>query len=431
MTMKKKKTLVVGLGKSGEAAVRFLVARGKEVFANDIRSEKECAEVQARLAASHVPCVFGHHDPGLLKQVGLVVVSPGVALSLPLFVEAKKQHIPIVGEMELALSLLTTPVIAVSGTNGKTTTTALVGHLLRTAGKRTVVAGNIGTPLTDSFEEATKSEWVVLEVSSFQLESTPSLASAVAILTNITPDHLDRHASFEEYVSLKGRLFTSLRPDGTAVYNASDPFVTKLAKTCGRTTVPFHADMNTFDLSGAQLIGRHNRENMFAALCAARVCGIDDAALLRGLRSFEALPHRLQFVREVGGVRYYNDSKGTNVGAATCAVEGFDAPVVLIAGGLAKGTSFDAFAKHVAPRVKCAVLMGEAASLLEKSFRSLTPTIRVASMKEAVTRAAANAMRGNVVLLSPACASFDMFQNYADRGEKFVEAVMQLQDSGT
>ena len=427
MDLKEKTVLVVGLGKSGIAACRYLVEQGARVIANDLRND-------VQKPAGGVECLLGSHDVGLAQQADLVVVSPGIPLHLPMLIKARERNIPIVGEMELAIVELTSgpassewpAFIAITGTNGKTTTTMLIAHLLKAIGKKVCVAGNIGTPLLSCISDARHSDWVVLEVSSFQLETTPSLHPRIAVWLNTTPDHLDWHASFADYVAAKRKIFEQLPDDGCGIYNDRDAAIIAALPKTRATLIPFHSTTPVdWDLTRVKLEGVHNRENTIASLLAVQrlVTKENHHHIQRALESFTPPPHRLQFIREVHGVRYYDDSKGTNVGATVKALESFSSPVVLIAGGRDKGGSYDPLCSIVREKVKLLVLIGEAAAAMDRALGTMTRVVRARSMEDAVMVAHATAVAGDVVMLSPACSSFDMFRDYAHRGQVFQEAV--------
>jgi UDP-N-acetylmuramoylalanine--D-glutamate ligase len=461
--LRNKKVLIIGLGRSGVAAAHYCVRAGAAVIAADAKPAAELGEALEALKGLPIRMALGGHDPALLLAVDLICVSPGVPLSLPGLLEAAQRGIPIVGELELALREINRPLIAVTGTNGKTTTTALIGHLLATAKIRACVAGNIGMPLLAAVEEARGADVIVLEISSFQIDTTPSLAAQIAVWLNATEDHLDRHGTFANYVASKARLFTRAPADGFGIYNAADAAVAEAVRPSRCQLIPFDATgrragarpapdaaegdrawyaagdlwikvggeaAHRYGLADVQLFGLHNRENMLAALAACELAGAEPAALAAGLATFRGLPHRVAFVRELRGVRYYDDSKGTNVGATIRALEGFAEPVVLIAGGLGKGADFAPLGPLLRERVKRLVLIGQAADEMEQTLGASTATARAGSMDEAVRMAAAAAAPGDVVLLSPACASFDMFKDYADRGDAFVQAVERLAAEG-
>lgn len=463
--LKDTKILVIGLGKSGLSAARHCAKAGAAVTVTDKKSSDELGEAMAELRGMKIKFELGGHDPNLTSDTELIVISPGVPIDLPWLIEARSHNVPIIGEMELAVRSISKPVIAVTGTNGKTTTTALTGHLLSAAGLSPCVAGNIGTPILDVLEEANKSDYVVLEVSSFQIDTTPSLRPHIAIWLNATADHLDRHGTFENYVASKARLFTQIREEGFGIYNASDEAVARTVVSGRCQLIPFDATgrifkigrkagketstsgrawysdnelwvqtpdggQNHYSLADVKLEGTHNRENMLAALMAAELTGADPQDLLAGLNSFKGLPHRVEYVTELNGVRYYDDSKGTNVGATIRALEGFAEPVVLIAGGLSKGADFAPLSKYVKGKVKKLILIGEAAAEMEKVLSPYASSVRAKTMDEAVKIAMRSAEPGDVVLLSPACASMDMFKDYADRGRAFVNAVKRLETKG-
>lgn len=454
MEIKGKKFLVVGLGKSGVAASRFLVSKGAHVLASDKKKFEDLSDDAKSLVNLDVAIETGSHNPEFADDVKAVVVSPGVPPNNVIIQTARARGIEIVSEIELAVNGMETPVIAVTGTNGKTTTTTLIGHLLKSSGLKICVAGNIGTPLLSVIDETRAADFVVLEVSSFQIETGSSLSPYVAVVLNVTPDHLDWHSSYEEYLECKARLVKQVRKDGYGVYNAADPDVARTVMSSDAALIPFdatgrifssrnekksawfeggdlcvrttQANVNRYSLSDVKLEGMHNRENMLAALLSCELVGAEPHLLQDALKTFRGLPHRLELVGEFRGVRYYDDSKGTNVGATLRAVENFAEPVVLIAGGLAKGVDFSNLTDQIRGRVKEAVLIGEAQKSLEDAMKGKIKTTRALDMKEAVKLASESAAPGEVVLLSPACASFDMFRDYVHRGEEFVKAVREI-----
>lgn len=449
-----KKFLVVGLGKSGISAARYLAGVGANVTVTDVKTREELGDVLKPISALNIQFKLGANDLSHIENYDTVIASPGVPLDLPQLKDAQKHKIPIIGELELAVTQIDKPIIAVTGTNGKTTTTALIGHLLNLSGQKACVAGNIGICLLDVLDEARQSDFVVLEVSSFQIETTPSLKPYISILLNVTPDHLDRHLSFTAYAECKSNLIHKTPAQGYGIYNVTDEAISAKVLSARCRLIPFDAagrhlsskrkkswgawfgdgllnvSLNDvvikFDLENVTLEGIHNRENMLAALAAALVADADIDALQEALRSFKGLPHRVQLVGEYKGVRFYDDSKGTNVGATIRALEGFAEPVVLIAGGLSKGASFSVMSEQIKKHVKKLVLIGDAAAQMEKEFGGSVDTSLAASMDEAVKIATTTAAPGEVVLLSPACASFDMFKDYADRGDAFQRAVKKV-----
>lgn len=427
MNLSGKKILIVGFGRSGQAAARYCALLGAHVTVTDSSPASQFANVMPQFAALKLMTHFGEHPNSCFQDANLIVVSPGVP-DLPALSEARAKGIPVVGEMELAVREMTAPIVAITGTNGKSTTTALVGHLLKEAGMRVCVAGNIGTPLLDVLPEAQAAQVVVLEVSSYQLETAPSLHPHVAVLLNITPDHLDRYGSMDLYIAAKSLVLRNQSPEDICIYNIGDALVAQLVAAVDVQKVPFSTLKPSvpWGLKDTQLTGVHNFENMIAATLVARALGVSDEMIAAGLKTFTGLPHRLQFVREYRGVKYYDDSKGTNVGAVVKSLEGFHEPVHLIAGGIGKGGGYSDLRALVRERVKTLVLMGQAAQEIQNELGELTETVMVDSMQQAVEAASNRAKAGDVVLLSPACASFDMFKDYADRGNQFVNSVREL-----
>jgi UDP-N-acetylmuramoylalanine--D-glutamate ligase len=448
-----KKILVVGLGRSGLAAVRHCVSNGARVMATDAKPLEELGVGAQELLSLGVELSLGRNDASAAERADMVIVSPGVPLDVPVIVNALSRGVPVVGEMELAARELDRPIVAVTGTNGKTTTTALIGHLLKASGIEACVAGNIGTPILSCLDAARASDVVVLEVSSFQMETTPSLKADVAVWLNATEDHVDRHGSFQAYVNSKAKLFEQMGGEGFGIYNVNDAVVAARMTSMEVNLVPFDAEGNAcqhrggscgacdghdlvthterngeqrYPIAGARLVGVHNRENMLAAVLASELSGASPEAVRAALQTFNGLPHRMQFVAELEGVSYYDDSKGTNVGAVVRALQGFERPVVLIAGGLSKGADLSPLADKVEGKVRKAILIGEASGEMEKIFTGRTETERASSMEDAVRKSRAAAKSGDSVLLSPACASFDMFRDYAERGDAFQAAVRKL-----
>ncbi|MBI4238858.1 MAG: UDP-N-acetylmuramoyl-L-alanine--D-glutamate ligase [Deltaproteobacteria bacterium] len=443
MELRGKKILVVGLGRSGLAAARFCAEAGAQVVVCDAAPAAQCAAAQAALAAYLITFHFDGEPLACFTATDLVVASPGVPLTNPGMVAARTAGIPIVSEMELAVRCCATPIIAVSGTNGKSTTVTLIGEMLRAAGIPAVVGGNLGTPLLAQLHEAAAARFWVIEVSSYQLETTPSLRPRIAVMLNITPDHLDRYANFAAYAAAKALLWQSLSADADAVFNADDAQVVAQLGACPARRIPFtrHAprraqvgawcadgvmqlcrpDARTerVDLRTARLTGAHNQENMMAAACAALCAGASVEAIAQVCHSFPGLPHRCQLVHEWHGVRFFDDSKGTNVGSVVKSLAGFSAPVLLLAGGLDKGAGYAELREPVRHGVKTLVLFGAARDLMQRELRDCTETVVVDGMAEAVQTAVARAVPGDVVLLSPACASFDQYRNYAERGDDF------------
>ncbi len=401
---------MIGLARSGRAAALALARRGVETLAADRSTEIDAG----RLAAAGVEIHLGREVESLLDQVDLVVKSPGVPGESPLAAAARRRGVPLWSEVELGYRLLPAGarLIGVTGTNGKTTTTELLGAILRADERLTEVAGNVGRPLTDAAETASSETWVVCELSSFQLEDVDSLACDVAVLLNLEPDHLDRHGSFEAYRDAKLRIFERARAK-------------VVPRDFGIDGIEFSADD---ELPAEPLIpGRHNRENAAAATAAARAAGVPDEAIAEALRTFPGVPHRLELVRELRGVRWINDSKATNTAAARRGVAAYDAPLHLILGGSLKGEDFGPFARDLPHNVVSIHLIGaataELAPALDAAGRAYESDHDLAT---AVARAAAMAQPGDIVLLSPACASYDQFANFEERGDTFRRLVEEL-----
>ncbi len=434
-----KRVVVVGLGTSGIAACRLLAARGAHVVATDAKAREQVSADVRALEGHGITLVLGGHAAAKLDEADLVVVSPGV----PMFAElaaAEKKGVCIWGEVELAVQALANPapVVAIGGTNGKSTTTSLVGALLERAGKRTFVGGNLGEPLAAHADEPF--DVVVLEVSSFQMERVEAFRPKVSVLLNVTPDHLDRYPSEQAYADAKGNAFVRQTADDLAVVPASDDVCLRQAKRGQARVVTFGpgGDVSVrpdaivdgdevYGRSEIALQGGHNALNVAAALAAIRPFGIDPALVREVLSTFQGLAHRMAFVRERRRVRFYDDSKGTNVGASVTAVRGIrEEKVVLVAGGRDKGGSYGPLVDALRERGRAAVLIGEARHVIENAIGDVVPVRTATDMNEAVALSAELARPGDAVLLSPACSSFDMFRDYKERGDTFVRAVMEL-----
>ena len=408
--------LVVGLARSGQAAALALARRGVRVRGSD-RSPSIDA---GRLREAGVEVQLGTEEVSLLDAAEVVVKSPGVPGDAPLVAAARALGMPVWSEVELAFRLLPNPVVGVTGTNGKTTTSELLGAMFRAARRDVAVAGNVGRPFSGLDGELDEDAWVVCELSSFQLEDVQRFRPDVAVLLNLEPDHLDRHGTFAAYREAKLRVFRNQQPDDTAVV----PRGFGPVPGAGRR-VEFGG---TDRLPAEPLIpGAHNRENAAAAAAAARAAGIADDAIAEALRTFAGVPHRLELLAEVGGVRYVNDSKATNVAAAKRAVAAYDAPLQLILGGSLKGESFDELASALPGRVRGVYLVGEAADELAVALeRAGVSYERSGDLARAVAAAAREAQPGDVVLLSPACASYDQFRDFEERGDAFRDLVGRL-----
>lgn len=444
MDVEGRKILVLGLARTGLAAARFLARRGARVVAVDAREEERMAEAVSELSRLPVTCRFGAEETRWLDGVDAVVPSPGVPKENPLLAEAALRDIEVLSEIELAARCGHTPLVAITGTNGKTTTTRLLGEILGAAGLRVFVGGNIGNPLIDCVDGTW--DWGVVEVSSFQLEWVRDFRPRVALCLNLSEDHLDRYDGLSSYGAAKARIFAAQGPDDVAVLNRDDPWVWGLRRELRARVVSFgwsETDRGAFvagdevvwrgpeaeerfPLRDVRLRGVHNVENVMAAVCAAKAVGVAEGCVRDAARRFPGVEHRLEFVRELDGVRYYNDSKGTNVGAVRKSLASFDGPVVLIAGGVHKGGAYRPLAPLVRERVRKLILLGASAGLMNESLGALTDTVMVDGLDAAVREARAAARAGDVVLLSPACSSFDMFESYAERGRVFKELVQAL-----
>ncbi|MFQ5848571.1 MAG: UDP-N-acetylmuramoyl-L-alanine--D-glutamate ligase [Candidatus Methylomirabilales bacterium] len=448
-----KKVTVVGLARSGAAACRLLVRSGALVTGSDHRPADQIDTDLEDLKRSGVCLELGIHRPATFLSAELIVVSPGVDLNFPLLHKARIRGVRVWSEVELAFRATEAPFVAVTGTNGKSTTTTLVGLMVKQAGKKVVVAGNIGTALSDVVLGLSPAHWVVAEVSSFQLEAIDAFRPQVALLLNVTPDHLDRYADLSAYLDAKARIFENQGPDDVAVVNADDPFTLEAVGRGTARRILFSRRQpvqegaylrdGTFWLrlgdkeeaichrETLKIQGAHNTENALAALAAAGPLGVPFHAMREVLDQFAGLEHRLEMAAEIAGVRYFNDSKGTNVGATVKSLESFPpGTVILIAGGLDKGADFRPLIPLVKERVKAAVLLGRAREKLQATLQGSCPIRGAASLEEAVHAAAALAVVGDVVLLSPACASFDMFRDFEERGRVFKAAVRRLRNRG-
>ena len=433
--------VIVGLGRTGLSCARYLRARGWRLAVTDTRdAPPQLAQLAALDAA--IPVSLGRLDTALLKDAVCVVASPGVSLEDPFFAAARRLGLEIVGDVELFARAADAPVVGITGTNGKSTVTTLIARMAERAGLRVRVGGNLGEPALDLLSAGT--ELYVLELSSYQLETTASLSCRAATVLNVTPDHLDRYGSLARYAAAKARIFA--RCD-TAVINLDDALVVAMARTARRTLsfslrAAIGADYAVAEHEGAwwltragepllalrelKIQGLHNAANALAALALGEALALPGAAMLKELRSFEGLPHRSQWVADVRGVRYVDDSKGTNVGATLAAVAGMAGPLVMILGGEGKNQDFAPLAAGFRGKVRHAVLIGRDAAALEHALRGVCALERAVSLPDAVRAAAAAARAGDTVLLSPACASLDMFTDYAHRGAVFAQAVAEL-----
>lgn len=469
MGIKGKKVTVVGLARSGVAAANILSYLGADVTVTDAKGPEDLKGSIERL---EMPVVYslGGHPERIFLEADFIVVSPGVPMEIGPLTLAREIGVPIISEIELAYLLTDTPFLAVTGTNGKSTTTALIALMLKEAGLKTILGGNIGNALTEEIyklqfmahRSRSTVDYIVTEVSSFQLEGMDTFRPHVATILNITPDHLDRYTSFKDYVDAKARIFENQREDDFLILNYDDPEIMKLYSsqfTAHRSRSPkvfffsrkkeiegvYFKDGMIYlnfpnysllpphslliDVRDIKIKGVHNLENAMAASATALLsdCGVE--AIRKALMDFGGLEHRLEFVEEIKGVSFINDSKGTNVGAVLKSLEGFQGPVILIAGGLDKASDFTLLRDPVKKKVKRLILIGDAKEKIRRAIGDLTETSYAEEMEEAVMMAFQEVRPGDVVLLSPACASFDMFKDFEDRGRRFKEAVRRLKNA--
>ncbi|MFT5699689.1 MAG: UDP-N-acetylmuramoylalanine--D-glutamate ligase [Desulforhopalus sp.] len=440
------KVCVMGLGVTGRSAVKYCLSKGAKVSVSDARSEEKFLRDEGVFAKENeLEWEAGGHTYDFLAKNDLLLPSPGIDLRGSLFSSLAQSGIPVAGELAVVAGLIDVPIVAVTGTNGKTTVATLIGEVLEGAGKKAFVGGNIGTPLYEYCLCQDHYDVVVVEVSSFQLECSGNFSPDIAILLNITPDHLDRHGTIDRYISAKGRIFAGQKSDGLAIINGDDPLCEKIkvpknvkieqvsrSARCfleisdAKFSIQSTGDNREDFIHSLNGLGGFAAYNYGAAFLALRRLGLPWSTIKRGFQEFNHLPHRLEFVAELNGISFVNDSKATNTGAVIGALDQMEKGVVLIAGGRGKGDDYTLLRKSVEDKVHDLVLIGEAAAEIEDSLRDLVPCIRVLNMEEAVAKAYSLARTGDRVLLSPACASFDMFTSYGNRGDIFKSAVRDL-----
>jgi UDP-N-acetylmuramoylalanine--D-glutamate ligase len=451
MDLKGKKVLVVGLGKSGLAAALFLRRRGAQVTVSDVRSAEALARDIPALIEEGIAVEAGGHGLLTFRRQDLIVVSPGVPVDTPELVQVRNFGLPVIGELELAARFLQGKVLAITGSNGKTTTTTLAGEILKESGLPTVVGGNIGVPVVALIEESKPDTWAVLEVSSFQLETTNEFHPAIAVILNITPDHLDRHGTFENYALAKERIFARQTLDDFLILNADNLRAAEAAPRAKSQVYWFsvhHAVSRGAWVENGQVVflaaeggqpetilpvdaiplkGSHNVENILAAVCAARLAGCPAASVRSAVEKFKAVEHRLEFVANLNGVDFYNDSKATNVDATEKAIAAFPGGIHLILGGKDKNSDYTTLSQLLRERVRAVYTIGSAAQKIETHLRGVVPIHSCQTLDNAVKTAANNARPGDIVLLAPACSSFDQFESYEHRGRVFKELVHEAQ----
>jgi len=443
-----KRVLVIGLARTGVSTALFCSARGASVTATDIRSEAEIGQPIPQLLAAGVSLELGGHREEVVRNKDLIITSPGVPADVPLLDFARAEGVKIWSEIELAARFLKGRLVGITGSNGKTTTTSLIEHILSTAGLPTILAGNIGTPLISVVERTSDATITVAELSSFQLELIETFRPNISVFLNLTPDHLDRHGTLDAYGGAKARIFQNQTEADSAVLNADDPATRPYAPTrphvywfsrkqrvaqgafIRENNLVFRIDGKdefVMSLRDISLPGAHNVENVLAAVAAARLAGADAASIANGVRSFAGVEHRLEFVSEIGGVRYYNDSKATNVDATLKALDAFPGRILIVLGGKDKGSDYTLLQKSLREKAILALLIGAAAEKIEKQITGSVAIEQAGTIERAVEIAAHAVRPGDIVLLAPACASFDQFQNYEHRGRVFKDLVHQLE----
>jgi UDP-N-acetylmuramoylalanine--D-glutamate ligase len=447
MDVKGKRVLVVGLGKSGVASALFLESRGARVTVSDAKSEDQlCNEIPSLLDRG-ITVETGKHGERTFRDQELIVVSPGVPSNVDPLQHARRLGIPVIGEIELTARYLQGHIVGITGSNGKTTTTTLTGEIIASGGRKTLVGGNIGTPAITFVEHSSPDTWVVLEISSFQLESIETFHPHISAILNVTPDHLDRHGSMENYIAAKTRIFENQTAGDYAVLNADSEVLRKIAEGLNPQVLWFsrqhpvergafvqggaivyrdREEIEIMPVSEIALKGAHNVENVLAAVAIGMAAGVEPLAIRRAVKEFRAVEHRLEYVATLRGVQYYNDSKATNVDATIKALESFPANIHLILGGKDKGCDYSALNTLIAERVKRVYTIGAAAAKIESQIGNKVPVISAQTLESAVRKAADLAVNGDIVLLAPACASFDQFPSYEHRGRVFKELVQSL-----
>ncbi|HPO13044.1 MAG TPA: UDP-N-acetylmuramoyl-L-alanine--D-glutamate ligase [Candidatus Hydrogenedentes bacterium] len=444
MRLRGRKVTVVGMGRSGIGAVKLLLSEGAEPYVTDAKNDISLLEHRKALDALDVQYELGGHSEHAFANTSLVVISPGVPVNLPQLRTAREQGVPVLAELELAWRFCRSKVIAVTGTNGKTTTTELLRAMIASCGSTVALAGNNDTPFSLTVLQRTAPEYVVLEVSSYQLEAVDQFRPWIGAVLNLTPDHLSRHGGMEHYARVKERIFARQGEGDVAVINDDDPWTAEMTAPDDVRLLAFSTQKRVLDglwvdgevirrrytavarLSDNPLPGRHNLSNVLAALTIMRAGGFNWEKTLEGLRSFKAVEHRIEHVLKADGVNYYNDSKSTNIDSLRVALESFTQPVVLIAGGRGKGSDYRVLRELMQERVKKLVTLGEDAPKLTEAFGDVVAVEQAENMAGAVALARASADAGDVVLLSPGCASFDMYSNFEERGRDFKACVARM-----
>ncbi len=447
MNFNNKKIVVIGMGKTGVATAIFLANQGAKVVVTDEKPPGKWG-AEFELIAKEKWLEIGKYNTDILTNVFMVVPSPGVPPSNNLLVAALKMKIPVISEIELAYHFLRVPIIAVTGTNGKTTTTTLLGEMLKQAGKKIFVGGNIGNPLIGYVEKSAGKDFIVAEISSFQLQWVEKFRPYVSVLLNVTSDHINYHGSFAEYLRIKSRVFAKQTENDLAILNAADPAQKELVGKIRAKIAQFSSaseiesgiflkndkiifrmpgfDEEVYPLNLIKLPGMHNVENVMAAIIAARFCGCPQESINVCVADFHGLPHRIEFAGEKNSVKFYDDSKGTNVGSVVRALDTFDQPVILLLGGRDKDGDFETLKPLLTTKTKNVILFGEAQNRIASLIGDDVPKLKKQKLRDAIMVAYKNAKPGDIVLLSPGCASFDEFRDYKERGDYFKEIVRNL-----
>jgi UDP-N-acetylmuramoylalanine--D-glutamate ligase len=456
---KGKKVLIVGFGLSGVAVAKYMAKQGAKITVTDSKQKSELQDSINACGDLKIEWELGKHNNKTFHAAELIVVSPGVPPTLEALKEAREKNIPIISEIELAAQALKEPLVTITGTNGKTTVTTLIGEMFKADERPAYVGGNIGKPLLDYVTDGGTSQVVVAELSSFQLDITHQLSPAVAVFTNLEQDHLDRYGDMLNYVESKKKLLRFCDKNSFVVLNYDDPIVQQFGAECAGRMLWFtkkdpmtiggafaenfagcyydgakkqiiariNGKEEVYDLSQFRLFGEHNRENLMSAICAARALGVKSSAIQSVINSFRGVPHRLEFIRKKDGVFFFNDSKGTNVMSVKRSLEAFAAnPIILIAGGKDKNMDFAPLVDPVAKKCKILILLGEAKEKINRAIGDFAETYLVGTFEEAVLLAYQKSRSGDIILLSPGCSSYDMFRNYEERGDYFKKLVSQL-----
>jgi UDP-N-acetylmuramoylalanine--D-glutamate ligase len=447
MEFSHRKVVVVGLGATGKATALFLQEKGAQLTVSEVRGKEALEPVISTLSSQGIAVETGGHRLETFLRAELIVVSPGVPLDSAPLRAAAERGIEIISEIELASRSIHTPLIAVTGTNGKTTTVNLIAEIFRASGKKIFLGGNVGTPLIEYVRNGEAADYLIIEISSFQLEGIRAFKPFISVLLNIDYDHLDRYASYEDYIAAKARIFMNQSAREYAVLNADDPEVQKLSSAINATTLYFscgkevpqgissrdnylyyHNGTGTtrFTLAPLYLKGIHNLHNIMAATVVSTLCGCPPQSIEHTIEHFKGLPHRLELFQETRNIKFYDDSKATNVGSVVRALEALEPPLILIAGGKDKGGSYRPLRPLIKDKVKVLILLGEAKEKMYQELSSLTHTLLADTFEEAVKQSLQHASPGDTVLLSPACSSFDMFKSYEERGETFKTLINTL-----